>query len=135
SADLAPEGRREGPRVPAGARELARWALGADAGLHFAVLTGDFNPPPLVRPWARAAGLPGANLHGVATLGRALEGPARARVAGAVDRLRVVDARFARPLVLPARVGLYLDGQSFFVGEAPGVRAYLAASFEEASGV
>jgi len=84
-----------------------------------------------VRPWARAAGFTGTILHGFATLARALEGLFRARFAGAVDRLRVVDARFVRPLVLPARVGLYLDANAFFVGEAPGARPYLAATFEE----
>ena len=122
---------RESALVPAAARELGRWTLGRHAGLTFAALTGDFNPVHWLRPYARAIGLPGTILHGFGTLARALEGLNRAQFGGAVDRLRVVDARFLRPLALPAHVGLYVDRARFFVGEAPGAPAYLAGSFEE----
>ena len=125
--------RRAEQRVPEGAREIARWSLARGAGLAFAALTGDFNPVHWARPYARALGFSGTILHGFATLARAWEGLHRARFAGAVDRLRVVDARFLRPLVLPADVGLYLAGSQFFVAGAPGARPYLAGSFEESA--
>jgi hypothetical protein len=47
--------------------------------------------------------------------------------------LRAVDVRFLRPLPLPAQISLFLAGTRFFVGGAPGARATLAGSFEEAS--
>ena len=125
--------RRAEQRVPEGAREIARWSLARGAGLAFAALTGDFNPVHWVRPYARALGFSGTILHGFATLARAWEGLGRARFAGAVDRLRAIDVRFLRPMVLPAEVGLYLSGTQFFVAAAAGARPYLAGSFEEAA--
>jgi acyl dehydratase len=123
--------RSERPRVPIAARELAYWRLPADSGLAFALLTGDFNPLHWVGPYARAFGFRAPILHGFATLARAIEGLNRGVFAGNVDRLAVVDARFTRPLCLPARVGLYLEERRFFVGDGAGGPAYLAGSFEE----
>jgi acyl dehydratase len=122
---------RDRARVPSAARELAFWRLPADAGLAFALLTGDFNPIHWVGPYARAFGFRAPIMHGFATLARAIEGLNRGVFAGNVDRLSVIDARFTRPLCLPARVGLYVDGQTFFVGDGPGGPAYLAGTFEE----
>jgi acyl dehydratase len=124
---------REPARVPAGATELAWFKLGADAGLAFAFLTGDFNPVHWVRPYARAFGFRSTILHGFATMARAIEGLNRNLFAGAVDRLATVDVKFTRPLLLPARVGLYLDGHACFVGDAPAGPAYLTGSFTERS--
>jgi hypothetical protein len=121
--------RKEAARVPAGARELAFWRLRPDTGLGFAFLTGDFNPVHWVRPYARAMGHRSPILHGFATLARAIEGLQRALFAGDTDRLASIDVRFTRPLVLPARVGLYVDGRQLTVGDAPGGPAYLAGSF------
>jgi acyl dehydratase len=120
-------------RIPDDARELARWSLPRNAGLAFAALTGDFNPIHWAAPYARAFGFPGPILHGFGTLARAWEALVRARFAGAADRLRAVDVRFLRPLPLPAQISLFLAGTHFFVGGAPGARATLAGTFEEAS--
>jgi acyl dehydratase len=127
----APKAKKESPRVPDGAREIGWWKLAPDAGLAFAMLTGDFNPVHWVRPYAKAFGFRSTILHGFSTMARAMEGLNRARFAGAVDRIRVLDVKFTKPLVLPARVGLYVDGNSVFVGDAPGGPAYLVGSFEE----
>lgn len=122
------------PRVPSGARELAFWRLGPDAGLDFAKLTGDFNPVHWVPRWARAFGFKNTILHGFATLARAIEGLNRARFAGNIDAIREIDVRFTRPLVLPARVGLYSIGDRVWVGDAPGGPAYLEGKFRTATG-
>jgi acyl dehydratase len=124
---------RADARVPDDARELARWSLPRNAGLAFAALTGDFNPIHWIAPYARAFGFPGPILHGFATLARAWEALVRARFAGAADRVRAVDVRFLRPLPLPAETGLFLAGTRFFVAGAPGARATLAGTFEEAA--
>jgi acyl dehydratase len=116
-------------RVPEGARELAFWKLAPDAGLSFAFLTGDFNPVHWMRPYARAMGHRSTILHGFATMARAYEGIQRGLLAGAVDRLRTLEVRFTRPLVLPARVGLYVDRNVLAVGDAPGGPAYLTGTF------
>jgi len=118
------------PTVPEGAREIASFDLGKDAGFDFAKLTGDFNPIHWIAPYARAAGFASTILHGFATLARAVEALNRAVFAGEPSRLSWVDVRFTRPLVLPARVGVYLGPEeSLFVGDAPAGRAYLEGRF------
>jgi acyl dehydratase len=123
--------KKESPRVPTEAREIAFWKLAPDAGLAFAMLTGDFNPVHWVKPYARAFGFKSTILHGFATMARAYEGLSRYLYAGSVDRIKTFDVKFTRPLVLPARVGLYVDGHNCFVGDAPGGPAYLVGTFEE----
>ena len=116
-------------RVSGSARELAFWRLRPDSGLGFALLTGDFNPIHWVRPYARAMGHRSTILHGFATLARTIEGLNRGLFSGATDRLSMIDVRFTRPLVLPSRVGLYVDGRQVAVGDAPGGPAYLTGQF------
>jgi len=120
-------------RVPFSARELGRLRFGPRAGLAYACLSGDFNPVHWARTYARAAGFPTPILHGFALLARAMECLGRASFAGATGRLRLVDVRFKRPLVLGRgiEVGVYRDDadpRAFYVADAPGVRPYLAGS-------
>ena len=123
---------KDKPRVPDQVRELARWRLTPRDGLDFAILTGDFNPIHWVPAVARASGFKHTILHGFATMARAIEGLNRGVWAGDAGRLAVFDCRFTRPLVLPAKVGLYIDGAGgVFVGDAPGGPAYLIGSYEE----
>jgi acyl dehydratase len=124
------EPKKDKPRVPVDAEELARWKLGADAGLDFAKLTGDFNPVHWIRPYAKAFGFRNTILHGFSTLARAVEGLNRNLFAGSIDAMRVFDCKFTRPLVLPARVGLYVSDHQVWVGDAPGGPAYLQGTFE-----
>ena len=127
-------------RVPFSARELGRLRFGPRAGLAYACLSGDFNPIHWARVYARAAGFPTPILHGFALLARTMECLGRATFASAADRLRLVDVRFKRPLVLGRgiEVGVYRDDaepRAFYVADAPGVRPYLVGSigFEESA--
>lgn len=121
--------KKERPRVPDSAREVAFWKLGPGAGLDFAKLTGDFNPIHWVSAWARMSGFKNTILHGFATMARAMEG-VRRRVLMDQARVRVLDVKFTRPLVLPARVGLYVDDVGgVWVGDAPGGPAYMAGTY------
>ena len=117
-------------RVPVDARELAFFKLGPKAGLDFAKLTGDFNPVHWVPRWARAFGFRNVILHGFGTLARAIEALNRGLLAGDVTALQEIDVRFTRPLVLPARVGVYVRGDKVWVGDAPGGPAYLEGTFK-----
>ena len=121
---------KERPRVPQDAEELQRWRLRTDAGLDFAKLTGDFNPVHWIPPYARAFGFRNTILHGFSTMARAMEGLQRTLFAGSVRAISVLDVRFTRPLVLPARVGLYVKDRSLWVGDAPGGPAYMQGTFE-----
>jgi len=81
-----------------------------------------------IRPYARAFGFRSTILHGFSTFARAYEGLRTAR------RLapRVLDARFTRPLALPAEVGLYVEPETrtVHVGDAPGAPAYLRGTYD-----
>lgn len=119
---------KERVRVPTTAQELARWKLGPRAGLEFAILTGDFNPVHWLRPYARAFGFRSTILHGFSTFARVYEGLRTSRRIAP----SVLDARFTRPLVLPAKVGLYVepgDEPTVHVGDAPGAPAYLRGTY------
>ena len=58
-----------------------------------------------------------------------LEALNRARFAGDPTRLATFEGRFSRPLVLPARVGVYVKDAAIWVGDAPGGGAYLEGTF------
>jgi hypothetical protein len=127
---------RSFPTVPNDVRELAFFRLGKDAGLDFAKLTGDFNPIHWIPQAARASGFRSCILHGFSTLARAIEALDRARFSGDPSKLATIDVRFTRPLLLPARVGVYLggEGRQLWVGDAPGGAAYLEGRFETTEG-
>ena len=122
--------KKEVARVPDDARELAYFKLSANAGLDFAKLTGDFNPVHWIPGYARAFGFSNVILHGFGTMARAIEGVNRGVFAGDVTRIKRWTCRFTKPLVLPARAGLYVRGQDVFVGVAKGGPAYLVGHFE-----
>ena len=100
--------KKESPRVPEDAREVAFWKIGPRAGFEFAKLTGDFNPVHWIPAYARAAGFRYCILHGFATFARAIEGLNRGLFAGDTERLKTIEVKFTKPLVLPASVGLYV---------------------------
>lgn len=122
--------KKESPRVPDDAKEIAYWQLSGKAGLDFAKLTGDFNPIHWIPAAAKASGFPNVILHGFGTMARAIEGINRGVFAGDVTRLKKWSCRFTKPLVLPGRAGLYVKGNEVFVGVAPSGPAYLVGTFE-----
>ena len=121
----AKKAKKEPKRVPEAAREIARLRLAARSGWDFAVLTGDFNPIHWVGPYARAAGFKNTILHGFATLARAVESMNRSVWSGDPRWLKTVDVQFTKPLVLPAKPGVYLDRDTLAVGDAPGAPSFL----------
>lgn len=121
--------KKEPARVPADAKELSFFNLGPSAGLEYAKLTGDFNPIHWVPAYARASGFKSCILHGFATMSHAMEGLHRNLLSGDVNAIAMLDVSFTSPLLLPARVGLYVKDEQVFVGDAPGGRAYLTGTF------
>jgi hypothetical protein len=130
SSNGAPSPKRRA-LVPTDAREIAFARFGANAGGDFAKLTGDVNPIHWLAPWAKSVGFKTCILHGFATFARAIEALNRARFAGDPTRLVAFDARFTRPLALPAKVGVYEgDARTIWVGDAPGGGAYLEGHYQ-----
>ena len=126
--------KKQPARVPLDARELRRWTIPQNAGLAFALLTGDFNPVHWIPPYARAFGFRNTILHGFATMAKAWEGLVRSRFGGDIAGIRTLDVQFTKPLTLPAKVGLYLEPgdprDRVWVGPAPGGSAYLAGTVD-----
>jgi hypothetical protein len=120
----------EKPRVPEGCHEIAFSKLGADAGLSFAKLTGDFNPIHWVGPYARASGFRNVILHGFGTFARACESLNRGLLGGDVRKLKLLEAKFTRPLVLPHAVGVYVRQREVYVGDGIQGPAYMTGHFE-----
>ena len=116
--------------MPYDADEIGRFSLPSDAGLSFAMLTGDFNPIHWVTRAGVAAGFGGTILHGFAIFSRALEGVVRGRFAGDISAVKVWDARFTRPLRLPAGVALWTRNHEAWIGEASGGAPFMTLSFE-----
>ena len=115
--------------VPDGAREVTRWTLPADAGLDFAKLTGDFNPIHWVPAYARAMGFKRPILHGFGNMARSIESLYRELFRGNTLALSSVEMRFTKPLVLPAQVGLYVQDNRVYVGDAVGQPTYSEGTF------
>jgi hypothetical protein len=123
--------RKARPVVSPQARQLAVLRLDGAAGLDFAKLTGDFNPIHWLPAYARASGFRSPILHGFSAFARAVEALTRGLLGGDPGRLRRAEARFVRPLPLPAEVGVYADDAAgaFFVGDAAGAGAYLEGTW------
>jgi hypothetical protein len=122
--------KKEVPTVPSDAKEIAFMEIGANAGLDFAKLTGDFNPIHWIPAAARASGFPNVILHGFGTMARTLEALNRGVFGGDPNKLKKWNCRFTRPLVLPAATSVFVRGNEVFVGVAPGGAAYLVGNFE-----
>jgi acyl dehydratase len=124
------QGQRDVATVPDDARPVGQMALGADAGAAFAALTGDFNPIHWLAPAAWAAGFKRCILQGFAMHSLAVEALGATLSRGAPS-LAAVDVKFARPLVLPAKVGVYSKGDHFWLGAGPGAPANLIGTYQE----
>jgi acyl dehydratase len=125
-------GKHSGPPiVPLDCREIARRQLRSNAGLEFAILTGDFNPVHWLRAYARLAGFKSTILHGFGTLSIAVEAVIAGQWSGDIRRFGGVDVRFTRPLVLPAKLGVFVGAADaegripLAVGKAPGGAAVM----------
>ncbi len=130
--------RRDGPKtkevrgpvlVAPDSLRLRTEELGTRAARDFAKLTGDLNPIHWSPSAARAAGFPNVILHGFSTMARTYEALVEQRFGGDPHGLRRLEVRFTRPLVLPARVGIFASKDQVFVGGEAGEPAYLVGTY------
>jgi hypothetical protein len=91
----------------------AEWRLGGDLGRRYAAVSGDRNPIHMHSLTARPLGFPGAIAHGMWTKARCL-----AALEGRLPDAFAVDARFRKPIVLPARVEFLSDAEGEEIGFA-----------------
>jgi len=87
-------------------QQIASWSAASDIGRRYARISGDFNPIHLSRLSARLFGFKSPIAHGMWTLARSV-----AFIAGVADRPIELEARFLRPVSLPATISLYTANQ------------------------
>lgn len=90
--------RASGPRDEPVFTTVGTWSAGADEGLDFGLLTGDFNPIHTCWPLARRTRFRGCILHGFGSVARTWE-----KLVDAGCNIRDIDLRFIKPLPLPAQ--------------------------------
>ena len=118
------------PSVPLHMREISFQKIRANAGLDFAKLTGDINPIHWIPAYARMSGFKNTILHGFCTMARAMEAIRRHRVPPG-QFISNFEVEFRRPLVLPAKVGVYVDAHGeICVGDALGGPAYMEGRYQ-----
>ncbi|MCP4599120.1 MAG: hypothetical protein GY847_01035 [Proteobacteria bacterium] len=124
------EKKKERPKVPLNARQIDRLHLVPRCGLEFGFVTGDVNPIHWIGPYARLSGFKNPILHGFSGMARLVESLNRTIWSGNVNILQTFEARFVKPLVLPATVGVYIDDSGgIYMGKAPGGPAYLSGAY------
>lgn len=89
------ESRRQGDRL----QTSAAWKLDGDLGRRYAAVSGDCNPIHMHTLTAKPLGFPRAIAHGMWTKARCL-----AALESRLPDAFVIDVRFRRPILLPARV-------------------------------
>ncbi len=106
---------------------IATWRLPADLGIDYRRVSGDPNPIHTSRLAARVFGFDRAIAHGMWTHARLL-----AALEPRLPDAYAVEARFARPILLPATVGAWwhqdADGWVAGVTSRDGSKTYLQAS-------
>jgi acyl dehydratase len=83
-----------------------------------------------VPAYARASGFKNVILHGFGTFARCCESLNRGLLGGDVRKLKVLDAKFTRPLVLPHAVGVYVRQNEVYVGDGIEGPAYMTGRFD-----
>jgi len=127
--------KKDKPRVPVDAREIDRWRLSTKVGGTYASLTGDVNPIHWSLSYARMSGFRSVILHGFSGMARTVESLNKGLWSGRADRLESAEFRLVRPVVLPARVGVYVDDRGgVWAGDAPGGPAYVTGTYTTRNG-
>jgi acyl dehydratase len=92
--------RRDEPEL----QQAAVWTVPGDTGRRYAEVSGDRNPIHMHDLSAKLFGFPRAIAHGMWTKARCL-----AALEGRLPDSFTVDVRFAKPILLPAKVSLWTD--------------------------
>jgi hypothetical protein len=118
--------------VPFEAKEIARFNFPSNTGLNYSILSGDINPVHWLEPYAQMMGFKRIILHGFASSAFCIEAINNNLFAGNVHRIKEVEIKFTKPLLLPAKPKLYYlrENNHFYLAEARLSRAYITANFK-----
>ena len=117
--------------IPRSAQEVRRFSWTPATARRFVSLTGDINPIHWLPAAARSAGFRNVILHGYSTAAHAYEAIVREVFARDATAIHEFSFRFKRPVVLPARLGLFVDrrSQAWWLGKGVGDRPYASGTF------
>lgn len=131
--------RPEPPIIDGAMRPLAELKMPRDLGTQYALVSGDFNPVHWARPAAKAMGFRSTFVQGYCTKAMAAHMIVRHLLRGAGDRLVSLKVEFRKPVLLPARISVFIgeprvssDGiaeRSLAIGKALEGEAYVTGSF------
>ena len=120
-------------------RPLADLEMKRDLGTRYALVSGDFNPVHWAKPAAKAMGFRSTFVQGYCTKAMAAHAIIRQLLRGAAADLVSLRVEFRKPILLPARVSLFIgkptterDGtvsRPLAIGKAEGGEAYVTGSF------
>ncbi|MFT5354761.1 MAG: hypothetical protein ACI9KE_001969 [Polyangiales bacterium] len=123
--------KRSHATIPRDAHEVRRFRWGAVKARRFVALTGDINPIHWLPLAARGAGFRNVILHGYATAAHAYEALVRDVFARDAANVSAFSFRFTRPVVLPAKLSLFVDrhDQAWWIGKGTGDRPYASGTY------
>ena len=118
--------------VPFEAKEIARFNFPSNTGLNYSILSGDINPVHWLEPYANMMGFKRVILHGFASSAFCIEAINNNLFAGNVSKIKEIEIKFTKPLLLPAKPKLYYlrENNHFYLAEAKLARAYLVGNFK-----
>ncbi|MFK7999567.1 MAG: MaoC/PaaZ C-terminal domain-containing protein [Polyangiales bacterium] len=131
----SPKTKRAHPTIPRDAQEVRRFRWSAAKARRFVALTGDINPIHWLPLAARGAGFRNVILHGYSTAAHAYETIVREIFARDATRVTAFSFRFTRPVVLPAKLSLFVDrrAKAWWIGKGTGDRPYASGAYDERS--
>lgn len=128
----SPKKKRAHATIPRDAQEVRRFRWTAAKARRFVALTGDINPIHWLPLAARGAGFRNVILHGYSTAAHAYEAIVREVFARDAAKVSAFSFRFTRPVVLPARLSLFVDrrAKSWWIGKGTGDRPYASGAYD-----
>lgn len=130
--------RPEAPIIDASMRPLAELKMSKRLGTDYALVSGDFNPVHWAAPAARAMGFRSTFVQGYATKAMAAHTIIKQLLRGKATDLTSLRVEFRRPILLPARVSVFVgephdqDGEhvrALAIGKSLEGEAYVTGRF------
>lgn len=115
--------------IPKDAIAIDKWTLRPNAGIEFALYTGDPNPIHFSKRYARTMGYRNPILHGFSTFARAFESIVKNVHKGDRSKLTEFEARFRKPLPLPSQPVVFISGSNVYVADDSQKTIFMSGSF------
>lgn len=116
--------------IPFDSTEIASFYFFDTTGFDYSILSGDINPIHWLSPYARQLGFKNVILHGFASSAFCIEALQQNCFLGYIHKLKEIEIKFTKPLILPAKPKLYIKQHFFYLGDSKLSRAYLVGNYK-----